>query len=86
MKKEDIEKAKSLVIEANKELEAHNFLRANEICEETASLDYRNPNIYLIQLLARYEVTEIEDLQNCDVNLSSNYLKKSEIICRKRIK
>ncbi|MBR4570102.1 MAG: hypothetical protein IKO19_05480 [Candidatus Riflebacteria bacterium] len=85
MKKEDIEKAKSLVIEANKELEAHNFLRANEICEEAASLDYRNPNIYLIQLLARYEVTEIEDLQNCDVNLSSNYLKKARLYAGKEL-
>ena len=85
MKKEDIEKAKSLVIEANKELEAHNFLRANEICEEAASLDYRNPNIYLIQLLARYEVTEIEDLQNCEVNIYSNYLKKVRLYAGKEL-
>ena len=85
MKIEDREKVKSLIIEANNELEAHNFLRANEICEEAASLDYSNPNIYLIQLLARYEVTEIEDLQNCNVNIYSNYYKKVRLYAGKEL-
>ncbi len=85
MKVEDSEKVKALIIEANNELEAHNFLRANEICEEAASLDYSNPNIYMIQLLARYEVTEIEDLQNCDVNIYSNYYKKVRLYAGKEL-
>ena len=85
MKISDREKVKALIIEANKELEAHNFLRANEICEEAAELDYSNPNIYLIQLLARYEVTEIEDLQNCNVNIYSNYYKKVRLYAGKEL-
>ena len=85
MKVEDSEKVKALIIEANNELEAHNFLRANEICEEAASLDYSNPNIYMIQLLARYEVTEIVDLQNCDVNIYSNYYKKVRLYAGKEL-
>ena len=85
MKIEKREKVKSLIIEANKELEAHNFLRANEICEEAAGLDYSNPNIYLIQLLARYEVTEIEDLQNCNINIYSNYYKKVRLYAGKEL-
>ena len=85
MKIKDREKVESLIIEANKELEAHNFLKANELCEQAADLDYSNPNIYLIQLLARYEVTEIEDLQNCDVNIYSNYYKKVRLYAGKEL-
>ena len=67
---------KDLIVEANNQLEAHNFEEADKICKKAAILDYNNPNIYLIQLLAEYEVTEIEDLQNCNVDFNSENYKK----------
>ena len=65
-------KIKELIIEANNQLEAHNFEEADRICKKAIKLDYNNPNIYLIQLLAEYRVTEIEDLENCDIDFNSD--------------
>ena len=69
-------KIKELIIEANNQLEAHNFEEADRICKKAIKLDYNNPNIYLIQLLAEYKITEIEDLENCDIDFNSNNYKK----------
>ncbi len=69
-------KIKELIIEANNQLEAHNFEEADRICKKAIKLDYNNPNIYLIQLLAEYKVTEIEDLENCDIDFNSDIYKK----------
>ena len=65
-----------LIIKANNQLEAHNFEEADRICKKAIKLDYNNPNIYLIQLLAEYKVTEIEDLENCDIDFNSDNYRK----------
>lgn len=64
------------IILANNELEAHNFEKAERICEDALELDSENPNIYLILLLAKYQVTELEDLRRCDVDQQSILFQK----------
>ena len=68
-------KVKHLIVLANKLLEAHNFKEAKKMCYEALKMDYEDPNIYLILLLANYEVTEIEHLQKCDIDYDSNLYK-----------
>ena len=65
---------KNLIIKANYALEGHRFDESKQICNEALRLESDNPNIYLIMLLADYNVTEIEDLKNCEVDFDSkNY-------------
>ena len=66
---------KTLIILANKELEAHNFKKSKSICNKALQIDSSNPNIYLILLLAQYQVTEIEDLQKCEIDYGSELYK-----------
>lgn len=75
MKEAIEEKVKTLIIEANSELEAHNFDKSKEICNQALELDSDDPNIYLILLLAEYKVTEIEDLKNCKFDYESEIYK-----------
>lgn len=65
---------KSIIDKANKALEEHDFENAKKICEEGLMLDCENPNLYLIQLLADYKVTEIAHLKDCEIDFySDNY-------------
>ena len=66
---------KTLILLANKELEAHNFKKSKSICNKALQIDSSNPNIYLILLLAQYQVTEIEDLQKCEIDYESELYK-----------
>ena len=68
MTKANDSKVKSLIMGANLALEAHKFDKAKSICEQALKLDANNPNIYLILLLAKYKVTEIEHLEKCKVD------------------
>ena len=68
MTKTNGSEVKSLIMGANLALEAHKFDKAKSICEQALKLDDNNPNIYLILLLAKYKVTEIEHLEKCDVD------------------
>ena len=66
---------KTLIVLANKELEAHNFKKSKKICNKALQIDAENPNIYLILFLAQYKVTEIEDLQKCEIDYKSELYK-----------
>ena len=66
---------KFLINKANAELEAHNYSKSKKTCYQALELDSDNPNIYLILLLAKYEVTEIEDLKNCNIDYESETYK-----------
>ncbi|MBP5468270.1 MAG: hypothetical protein J6Z11_03400, partial [Candidatus Riflebacteria bacterium] len=68
MAKTNDSEVKSLIMGANLALEAHKFDKAKSICEQALKLDDNNPNIYLILLLAKYKVTEIEHLEKCNVD------------------
>lgn len=68
MAKTNDSEVKSLIMGANLALEAHKFDKAKSICEQALKLDDNNPNIYLILLLAKYKVTEIEHLEKCKVD------------------
>lgn len=72
MEENNEEQVKSILEKANNALEAHKFTLANNLCEEGLKIDCENPNLYLIQLLAKYEVTEIENLKNCDIDFYSD--------------
>ncbi len=75
MEYDNEQKAKKLIFLSNKELEAHNFSKAEKLCNEALEFDSENPNIYLILLLAKHEVTEIEDLKNCNIDFQSDLYK-----------
>ena len=75
MKNKNTAHVKILLNKANAELEAHKFDKSKKICYQALKLDSDNPNIYLILLLAEYEVTEIEDLQNCKIDYDSEIYK-----------
>lgn len=68
-------KVKHLILLANNQLEAHNFKNAKKLCDEALKYDSDNPNIYLILLLAKYEVTEIEYLQKYTIDFNDNIYK-----------
>lgn len=75
MAKTNDSEVKTLIMGANLALEAHKFDKAKSICEQALKLDDNNPNIYLILLLARYKVTEIEHLEKCNVDYESDVYK-----------
>ncbi len=60
----NIEVANNLIIEANKALEEHEYYKASLLSQEASRYNYKNPIPHLIQILANYKVTEINDLQN----------------------
>ncbi len=66
---------KTLIVLANKELEAHNFKKSKRICNKALQINSENPNIYLILFLAQYKVSEIEDLQKCEIDYESDLYK-----------
>ena len=75
MKNTNTAQVKFLINKANAELEAHNYSKSKKTCYQALELDSDNPNIYLILLLAQYEVTEIEDLKNCNIDYESETYK-----------
>ena len=66
---------KDLILLSNSELEIHNFEKSIELCRDALKIDPEDPNIYLILLLAKYQVTEIEDLEDCKVDYESELYK-----------
>ena len=79
------EKVKKLIIEANNALEKHNFEKTFQKCEQALNMDYDNPNIHLLVLLAEYKVTEIEDLKNCNVDFNSEKYKNVRRFANKEL-
>ncbi len=61
-----------LITKANRALKTHKFYRAKDICSKALKIEPDNPHIHTILLLATYKVTEIKELQNCQVDYNSD--------------
>ncbi len=82
---ESKEKVKKLIIEANDALEKHDYEITFQKCAQALIMDYDNPNIHLLLLLAEYKVTEIEDLKNCNVDFNSEKYKNVRRFANKEL-